>query len=395
MIALDDLNRWTASLLKSRQDVLLGSPLWAYKITDNELDNLQTILQRLFSTANMGLIFNRYSGSLGCPFVLYISTWLQRNTHKRPTWESVTSSICLDYNSSSRGLIVDCVKSGLNKLGIKIHVTQSHRYLDTLYCHGGFPRADLLGISHTNLSEYFEEVLNHYAAFSHSTSINEVALDKLSNLPETLRQKPFAELASSLISCLIEFRDRYKLYVSSEPLAILEMENPNWRDQLPFLVIDDEAERLINKLLKKTSQVVKRSQSPVRLKRYLVERENVFNLVSEIYVNHTIHPSDLKNVFSVQTLPNFFDLFTITEDGKRYRTASFHFVTGAQPRWIVSELGRAITGEDASGELRYELYSDGECICAGIYRNGERFDERVPWIFDADGQSYNFIGSAK
>ncbi|GHG74379.1 hypothetical protein GCM10010919_27800 [Alishewanella longhuensis] len=291
-------------------------------------------------------------------------------------------------------MIVDCVKSGFKKLGIKIHVTQSHRYLDTLYCHGGFPRADLLGISHTNLSEYFEEVLNHYAAFSHATSINEVAQDRLSNLPETLRQQPFAELASSLISCLIEFRDRYKLYVSSEPLAILEMKNPNWRDQLPFLVIDDEAKRLINKLLKKTSQVVKRSQNPVRLKRYLTERENVFNLVSEIYVNHTIHPSDLKNVFSVQSLPNFFDLFTVTEDGKRYRTASFHFVTGAQPRWIVSELGRAITGEDASKELTYELYSDGECICAGAYRNGERFDERVPWIFDADGQIYNFLGSA-
>ncbi|MBU2115363.1 MAG: STY4851/ECs_5259 family protein [Gammaproteobacteria bacterium] len=394
MTVLNELNEWTASVFKSRRDVRRGSPLWAYKITDHELGNLQTILQRLFSTTNASLLFNRHTSCLACPLVLYISTWLQRNTRGRPTWESVTSSICLDYNASSRALIVDCVKAGLKTLGITIHFAQNYRYLDTLYCHGGFPRADLLGISHSHLIEYFENVLDDYATFSYSSSVTDVAQKKLSDLPETLRQQPFAELASSLISYLIELRDRFQLYETSDPLASLEMKNPNWRDQIPFLVIDEEAQRLIYKLVKKTSQVVRRSQYPVRLKRYLTERDNVFTLVSEVYVNHTIHPSDLNRVFAVQPLPNFFELVTITDEGKRHRTASFSFKTGANPRWIVSVLGNAVTGQAAARELKYELYSDGECICAGTYRNGERLDEHAPWSFEVDSQSYNYLGSA-
>lgn len=394
MTALNELNEWAAFVFKSRRDVPRGSPLWAYKITDQELNNLQTILQRLFSTTNTSLLFNRHTSCLACPLVLYISTWLQRNTRTRPTWESVTSSICLDYNTSNRAHLVDCVKTGLKTLGITIHFAQNYRYLDTLYCHGGFPRADLLGMSHSHLIEYFENVLGDYATFSYSSSVTDIAQKKLSDLPETLRQQPFAELASSLIAYLIELRDRFQLYETSDPLASLEMKNPSWRDHIPFLVIDEEAERLIYKLVKRTSEVVRRSLNPVRLKRYLTERDNIFSLVSEVYVNHTIHPSDLNRVFSVQSLPNFFELITITEEGKRHKAASFSFKTGANPRWIVSVISNAVTGDAAAGELKYELYSDGECVCAGTYRNGDRLDEHAPWIFEVDSQNHNYIGSA-
>lgn len=392
MAVVEQLKLWTASVLQSRQHVPFGSPLWAYKITDSELEDLQTVLQRLFSTTNTNLLFNKNLCVLSRPLVLYIATWLQRKTKSRPTWEPVTDSICLDYNASSRGLILDCIRAGLKEFGIKIHHTQNYRYLDTLYCHGGFPRADLLGISHSHLMGYFEDVLNNYATFVHSLTVDEIAESKLSSLPETLQQKSFSKLASSLISYLFELRDSFHLYETSDPLAFLDMKNPNWRNNLPFLVIDEEASRLINTLLKKTSRVVRRSQNPVRLKRYLRQNADEFNLFSEVHVNHTIHPEDLNKVLGVNSLPNFFELITITGDGHRSRAASFSYKTGAAPRWIVSEIVRPIVGALAAGELKYQLYSDGELIGSNTYRHGESFDDRAPWIFDADEQKFNYLG---
>lgn len=135
MAVLEQLKMWTSSILQSRQNVPFGSPLWAYKITDHELEKLQTLFQRLFSTTNSNLLFNKHLSYLSRPFVLFIATWLQRKTKSRPTWESVTSSICLEYNMSSRALILDCVRAGLKEFGIKVHHTHNYRYLDTLYCH--------------------------------------------------------------------------------------------------------------------------------------------------------------------------------------------------------------------------------------------------------------------
>lgn len=392
MAVLEQLKLWTSSVLQSRQHVPFGSPLWAYKITDHELESLQTVLQRLFSTTNANLLFNRYLSYLSRPLVLYIATWLQRNTKSRPTWGPVTSSICLEYNTSSRALIVDCIRAGLKEFGIKIHHTQNDRYLDTLYCHGGFPRADLLGISHSHLMGYFEDVLNSYATFLHSITVDEIAERKLSSLPETLQQKSFSKLASSLISYLFELRDNFHLYETSDPLAFLDLKNPNWRNNIPFLVIDEEASRLINTLLNKTSKVVRRAQNPVRLKRYLRQNADEFNLFSEVHVNHTIHPEDLNKVLGVHSLPNFFELITITGDGHRSRAASFSYKTGVAPRWIVSEIVRPIVGLLAAGELKYQLYSDGELIGSNMYRHGESFDDRAPWIFEADEQNFNYLG---
>ncbi len=80
MAVVEQLKLWTASVLQSRQHVPFGSPLWAYKITDSELEDLQTVLQRLFSTTNTNLLFNKHLSVLSRPLVLYIATWLQRKT---------------------------------------------------------------------------------------------------------------------------------------------------------------------------------------------------------------------------------------------------------------------------------------------------------------------------
>jgi hypothetical protein len=382
MAAIDDVSRWTSELCNSRSEVLTGSPLWAYKVTDVELAELQRYFKRLFSARTTQTVFNHYSNRIDKPLVLYIATWLQRNTKSRAKWNLVTESIGFTYDNTTRNSLIEGVHSGLKKWGISVHVTNSHRYLDTLYCHGGFPRSDMLDISNTHLMAYFERVLYHYASYQHSSELQSLARDELAILPESLQQESFSTLTTSLIEFLIELRDEYHLYDCNDPLGMLEAKKSDWKRGLPFLMIDDEAEVLVNKLLNKTSKVVRRSQHPVRLKRYLTQKGGYFTLNAEVYVNHTIHPDDLSSVFGGAKLPNYFELSTYSESGDRYRAASFSYRSGVAPRWMVSTLENIVTQQRASGELSYQLFSDGEGFAEGIYYRGEALKENLPWLFE-------------
>lgn len=392
MAAIDDISRWTLAFCSSRSEVLSGSPLWAYKVTDAELAELQQYFKRLFATKTAQTVFNHYINRIDQPLVLYISTWLQRNTQGRVKWDLVTESIGLTYENTTRSSLVESVNSGLKKWGISVHVTNSNRYLATLYCHGGFPRSDMLGISNSHLMVYFERVLSHYARYQHSSKLQSLALDELSLLPESLQQASFSTLTVRLIDFLIELRDEFHLYDCNDPLGLLDAKKPEWKEQLPFIMIDDEAEVLVNKLLNKTAKVVRRSQHPVRLKRFLTQKGEYFTINAEVYVNHTIHPDDLSTVFSGVSLPNYFELSSYTERGDRYRAASFAFRAGAASRWMVSPLENIVSQKQALGELSYQLFTDGESFAHGVYYRGEALKENLPWVFDAKTNQSGYLG---
>lgn len=392
MAAIDDVTTWIVEFRNSRNLVPEGSPLWAYKVTDDELNKLQRAFKRLFSSYHANTVFNSYISRIDQPLVMYMATWLQRNTQGRVKWEKLTESIGLPYESSVRGKLIDCVKSGLKKWKLSVHVTSSNRYLDTLYCHGGFPRSDLLEISNSHLMEYFENVLRHYASFEHSSNLQALAKVELSSLPETLQQEPFSQLAVELIEYLIELRDEYHLYDCSDPFAMLEIRYSHWKNDIPFLVIDAEAHQLVNKLLNKTSKLVRREQNPVRIKRYLKNTGLEFEITAEVYVNHTIHPDDLSSVFGSVVLPNHFELSTCISEGTRFRTASFSFRSGVAPRWMVSIIDNVVRESIAQSELNFQLYADGENFCEGIYYRGEELSNDSPWLFDNKSGSLALLG---
>jgi hypothetical protein len=392
MAAIDGVSKWTSAFCSSRNDVLAGSPLWAYKVTELELLQLQKYFKRLFSEKTAQTVFNHYSNHIDKPLVIYIATWLQRNTQGKAKWNLVTESIGLAYENSTRTHLIECVISGLKKWGISVHVTNNNRYLDTLYCHGGFPRSDMLGISHSHLIGYFERVLRHYASYQHSSELESLARKELAVLPESLQQESFSTLTTTLIEFLIELRDEFHLYDCTDPLLLLATQQADWKSRLPFLMIDDEAEVLVNKLLNKTSKVVRRIQNPVRLKRYLIQKDEIYSINAEVYVNHTIHPEDLSAVFSDISLPNYFELSSYTEAGTRYRAASFSYRSGAAPRWMVSTLENIVSRQGALGELSYQLFSDGESFGQGTYYRGEALEHNLPWIFEDKVNMSSYIG---
>ncbi len=396
MAGITEISEWLFRFERSRCTVTFGKPLWAYKVTDEELKALGKLLRARFSTTQPEKVFDYYTNSLDKPLVLYLATWLQRNFHGgRSKWDEALGSIHVPYSQRIRKSLVEAVQSGLKKWGISVYSTESSsRYLDTLYCHGGFPRSDLMGESHTYLMDYFEKVLDRYSSFQHAEDLKKIAEQELETLPISLQQHPFAELAVALVDYLIELRDEYHLYDWDDPLSLLDSCHESWRDEIPFLVLDDEAQQLINKLLRRTSRMVRRAQTPVRVKRVLRAVSGGFQLVTQVHINHTIHPDDLTRSLHCEKLPAYFELFTVLNGERRTRTASFSYRSGQAPRWMVSFYETAFRGAEAKGEVGFRVFADGQMLTEGLYSGGLSLSDKIPWVFEVDGgNSENaFIG---
>ena len=376
-----------------------GMPLWALKVTDEELLQMNKLLKSLFRAKDPSVVFNRhscagYGKKFDQIFTLYLATWIQRNfTGGKERWPVVLRSIDISHSNRLNSYIYDSVKAGLKYWGIDLYSTSyANQYFATLYCQGGFPRSGLVGLSCGPVPEYLDKVISQYALFHHTSEINDIAQQQLELLPETLKQLPFAKLATVLITKLMEYRDSYHLHGESDPVIALNIRHPQWRDELPFLLCDEEAYELIGRLVRRTSAIIRREQNPVRIKRYLREDMGHWDLVAETYVNHTIHPQDLSRVLALETLPKFFDLYTQTNTGERTRTASFNLKGYVNQRWQVITKFAHFYNVDAASNIGYELWSDGQKFNSDTYYRGEELNKALPWVFSAEGEKSQYLG---
>ena len=220
--SFNNLMNWVLVFRGSRKSIQQGSPIWAYKVTDEELVELQSILLGLLEGQHIHSVSIPYTSAYPECFVLYLATWLQRNNSGRAIWDPVLTSIGADrIKDADRRTLVSI---GLRKWGLSVYRTDtSRRYIDTLACQGGFPRSDLLRESSSHIIHYFENVLRSYEKYQHTNSLYEVAVQKLGILPETLQQNAFADLVTRLIECLLEWKAHYNLGAYSDALKILDI----------------------------------------------------------------------------------------------------------------------------------------------------------------------------
>ena len=393
------MQSWFSIFEKKRPLHKKGLPLWSLKVTDTELGEMQSLLKLIFTAKEPTVVFNQYSctggsGKFDQIFTLYLATWIQRNFKGgKARWPVVLSSLNIKHDNRLNTAIYDSVRVGLKYWGIDLHATSNaNQYFATLYCQGGFPRSGLVGLVGGPVSDYLDRVINFYGLFYHTSELEEVAERQLQGLPETLKQKPFATLACELISSLLMFRDQYHLYAVKDPVNTLNEKNPQWREQLPFLLCDEEAHELIGRLLNRAAAIIRREQHPVRIRRYLTGAMNEWNLVAETYINQTIHPDDLSNTLGQTHLPVYFDLYTQTDSGERARSASFNLKGQQNKRWQVLTKFTQFYDQDAASDIRYEIWSDGEKLGSDCYYRGDELNADLPWVFSAEGEQFSFIG---
>ena len=120
MRTIIELTNWVDVFKKSRKAVPLGSPIWAYKITDNELIELQVLLSSLAKNEGIHRVINLYEGKYAEAFVLFTSTWLQRNSSGRSKWDPVLSAI--SASDMDHGDRASLARQGLRLWGLSVYM---------------------------------------------------------------------------------------------------------------------------------------------------------------------------------------------------------------------------------------------------------------------------------
>lgn len=388
---IEAMQHWLKSFLAERVRKP-GFPLWSLKVTDEELAQLNKLIKLQFRAKSPSVVINK-SGIFDRIFTLYIATWLQRNyTGGKSKWPPVFQSVGIDDYRQYYSATQESVHRGLKLWGIDIHHAGSQDvYFATLYCQGGFPTSALTGQLKGHVPDYLYKVIEYYRQFHHTDTAKSIADKSLEGLPKTLRQDSFARLAASLIETLLLLRDEYHLYSAKDPVLKLDVEKQNWRDDLPFLLCDESAHELMSKLLSKASSIIRRSQNPIRVSRFLEKGLESWQLVAETHINRTIHPDDLHDCLDVDSLPKFFDLYTQIENGARSRSASFNLKGSGTTRWQVVTNDTRFFNSDAAGELSYSLWSNQNKIEAATYYRGEGLNASLPWVFQSANENIKYV----
>jgi hypothetical protein len=388
------LQIWDRDFLDiSSRRKLTGKPIWAYKVSDDELNSLKQKLKGMLAAKKPNIVIG---GSMIFDklFVLYSTTWLQRNySGGKEKWQPLFDSLGIkDYRPFYQTSIRGAVERGLKLWGQTIFDSSRDEYFATLFCQGGFPRAILTGENEIHLRQYLVNLIEKYSLFYLSKSPYDLAKESLHDLPKSLQQKSLAELAASLLDDLIILRDEYHLYSVKDPVLELEAKKPDWKQDLKFLLADDEATELMRVLLRRAASIVKREKHPIRVSRFLREAQDGWYLEAFIHLNATISPEDLSDQLGDIDLPSFFDLYSISSSNERKLAASFNLKSSGVERWQVSRKTVNYFGELAQNELIFELWSEDNKLASGTYYRGESLSSEMPWVFAPASKGLMFVG---
>jgi hypothetical protein len=265
---MSDQNEWLHKLLHkrglSRPD---GRPLYAYRLSDPELTSLRTFVRQML----IGVAHGQNYKNVDTLFCLYAAETFRREHVCGPwAWETVFRP--LDLAQPNLQSAYPWVDHGL-KYWCRplIHSSQgTRRFLDTLACEGGLPLR-LLQQQSAKLHTWFMELLEDYhRAGCHGESD---AIQRATNLAHrlapTLRQDVVFQLGGRLVAAVVGL---WKTVGDvPEPIAALDVQQPDWRLRLPHAADDATVNALLAPLMSRMTGLTRAATARVVWRGFLRE----------------------------------------------------------------------------------------------------------------------------
>lgn len=387
---------WKRKLLEMRGLVSPdGRPLYAYRLSDTELCELEGLLrvwlgkpQERFCLTQM----TKLSG-FSALFVLYGSEWWRRRFDGAHwSWDPILYDLGVDPSGWSPVQRSEFVRLGLQDWGLKPRSQGGLRFLGAVALQGGLPLR-LLAEARGGIGRLLNQVLR-LAANSPASQGDLLtwvrSLDRF--LPKTYRQDAILVLLADVVWIVLSLRDEAGLKPGIDPLVTLNERTPGWRDRFPLPVEDEYAECLIQQLIRDaTESRIERTKTCLPLIRSLVEAsENTWTLESGFDLPDTLPAQQLAGLFGIEAgeLPRFVDLSI--RAGNAMTTMVARRLAGVE-KYRIDRKPFGAHERCAAQEHVLELSaSDGRRWTVSAPR-GEVLDDNLPWIFASDDGSYRLV----
>lgn len=390
MISIKD---WKAQFLTNRElKYPTGQPLYTYRVTKDEFLELESLLKeklqlylKTFSLADIPQNVEYFSAM----FVLYAAEWWRRSYDGTGfSWDPILKSLGAPSDGWSQTQRGDCVTRGMQEWKLTLAESRGLRFLGSIAFNGGLPM-QLLARAQGNIGRVLSRVLQLAAAGT--TDANEIlewVRSLALHLPNAYRRTEVFVLLTEVIVTVLDLKKRAKLTNSESALSQLDQTLPNWRDSFPLPIEDEQAQGLIEQLIRDAARTVVRTIQHIfverRLEQVVTDHQETFShwsLRSDFVLPEYIEASTLGNIFEVSevnltrapTLRLFCGIKSVDFNLRKL---------AGQDRYRISR--QALEGRDTSAAGEHSmmlLTTTGESKHREIIR-GDALEGDLPWLFE-------------
>ena len=368
-----------------------GRPLYQYRISDSEFSHLKELLTIALSRG-FGLSITARLTGFSSLFVLYAAEWWRRGYNGSGfSWEPMLYDISADPAGWSQQERSECVTKGLREWRLNLLTTSGMRFLGTIAVNGGIP-LQLLASARGKIGQLLQRVLQLSGGVNVSQAQLHDWVESLAHLlPLTYRRSEIYTLLADIAWTTLRLKEEAGLVSSKDAVAMLDQKIHGWRERYPLPMEDNQAQGLIEQLIKDVVTVkAQRQISILPVERYLERDEQGWSLRSRLQIPDDLPLSLLSELFHVDKneLPRTAQL-SLNIAGEVQSTSlrqlAGHSAYRSERRsWGTN--GAAVADE----HLLTLNAPDGRCWSATAVR-GNALSLDLPWIFAEDQGQYKLV----
>lgn len=230
-----------------------GLPLFRYQVGPNEYLELEEVLRRHRAHA----LHPTYGLSWAAGFCLFVAESFRREYDAKDggwTWARFESRLSCSFTPQQHG---ELVRQGLSQYW-KRPIRQYHggrdNLLGSLFIEGGLPWPLVQSESHGFGKVVRRGLKYFYRTESGRRTTTDLLADFEQDLPQTFRTLETRQLLAGIVEQLMSLATRYPLKGKTDPVQLLDQENPGWRKDFPLPLDEDNARRLISEWLRDAKQ---------------------------------------------------------------------------------------------------------------------------------------------
>lgn len=369
-----------------------GRPLFEYRVTDREFEELGQLLLHGFGS----LVWRSRAKNLAPMFCLWAAEWWARKFEGGSwKWEPLLEDLHMrDFGPGNPeyGTLQELVESGLAHWGREVkRVAGNRQFLRTLALEGGLPLRLLVGTRGDNLKRYLRALIGEMQRYADRLEPQEIAQRLDHHLPQSFRIAEVHELAAELVLKVRELQRR--VGDATDPVAALDAQHPAWRQEFPLRVDDDVAATLLTGLVREAAEVARRGTGTIRVLRELhyTSAERKWAVSARLDFPARVGDDLFQNLFPGQSAPTRFELCLDSPVAGAIVTARGYRRTGGEETTYDLDPMQGskdrTTGDIALKQLGVLLRGAGEQLRCTDLPGGSALAIDVPWVFQAPSES--------
>ncbi|MGO1534298.1 MULTISPECIES: STY4851/ECs_5259 family protein [unclassified Halomonas] len=221
-----------------------GLPLYSYSTTDNELQFLSAALA-VNAEERHGLISRIYWAAGYC---LFVSEKYRREYEASWSWQAFDAELGIKLQPSEH---TELVKLGLGFWDRPIRYRSNGAdYLGSLFAEGGLPWKLLQNERH-GFGRAIKAGLKYYHEYKRDGGdIVQVIREYGQYFPQSFKNDEKYQLLASIAETLMVLAEQHGLDQQEDPASFLNRHLPQWRDEFPLPLEEDNGFALVNEWLR-------------------------------------------------------------------------------------------------------------------------------------------------